>query len=32
MKIIDPAKSLDEGAKWEKIFRDLMVRRTAERN
>jgi iron(III) transport system substrate-binding protein len=28
LKIIDPAKSLDEGAKWEKVFRDLMVRRT----
>jgi iron(III) transport system substrate-binding protein len=27
VKIIDPAKSLDEGAKWEKIFRDLMGRR-----
>jgi iron(III) transport system substrate-binding protein len=27
LKIIDPAKSLDEGAKWEKIFRDLFVRR-----
>ncbi len=26
-RIIDPAKSLDEGAKWEKIFRDLFVRR-----
>ena len=27
LRIIDPAKSLDEEAKWEKIFRDLMVRR-----
>jgi len=27
LKIIDPVTSLDEEAKWEKIFRDLVVRR-----
>ena len=27
LKIIDPAKSLDEEGKWEKIFRDLVTRR-----
>lgn len=30
VKIIDPATSLDQEAKWEKIFRDLVVRRATQ--
>jgi len=30
LKIVDPATALDQEAKWEKIFRDLVVRRAKQ--